>query len=88
MIQFLFIWVGFCVGFANALGNNLSVAFLMARILAIFTLHACRVFQKVPTESASHDVIELLEHKLMTIKFMDLFLTLSYGTFPIETVEA
>ena len=39
MIQFLFIWVGFCVGFAYAFGDYFPVALLVAGVLAILTLH-------------------------------------------------
>lgn len=40
MIQFLFIWVGFCVGFAYTLGDYFSVTLFVAGVFAILTLHA------------------------------------------------
>ena len=39
VIQLLFIWVGFCVGLANTLGDYFPVALLVAGVFAILTLH-------------------------------------------------
>ena len=47
MIELFFIGICFRVGLADALCDNLAKAFLMTRILAIFTLHTCRVFEKI-----------------------------------------
>ena len=41
MVQFLFIWVGFCVGLAYTLGDHFPVALLVAGVFAILTLHTC-----------------------------------------------
>ena len=39
VIQFLFIWVGFCVGLAYAFGDYFPVALLVAGVFAILALH-------------------------------------------------
>ena len=41
MVQFLFIWVGFCVGLAYTLGDHFPVALLVAGVFAILALHTC-----------------------------------------------
>lgn len=55
----------------------------MASIFAVFALHAGRVFEKVATESATHDVVELLYHEFVAIQLVDLFLALPHGTFAV-----
>lgn len=66
MIQFLLIGVGLSVRFTDAFRDDLSIALFMTCILAIFALHAGRVLQEISTKSASHDVVELLEYKLVS----------------------
>lgn len=44
MIELLLIRVGFRIRFAYAFGDDLGVAFLVARILAILALHTGGVF--------------------------------------------
>lgn len=56
----------------------------MASIFAVFALHPSRVFEKVATESTSHDVVELLYDEFVTIQLVDLFFALSYGTFAVQ----
>lgn len=57
----------------------------MAGVFAVFALHASRVLEKVATQRTAHDVIELLYNKFVTIQFVDLFFTLSHGTFAIQS---
>ena len=60
MIDLLLVWIRFCIGFAYTLGNDAGIAFRMASVLAILALHSSRVFEKVATEGATHNVVELL----------------------------
>ena len=55
----------------------------MASIFAVFALHTSRVFEKVATESATHDVVELLYDEFVAIEFVDLFFALSHGAFAV-----
>ena len=43
MIEFLFIRVGFRIGFADTFRDNFGVALFMARIFAILALHTSRI---------------------------------------------
>ena len=85
MVELFLIRVGFRIRFADTFGNDLGVALFMARIFTIFALHAGGVFQKLPTKSTTHYVVELLEHKFMAVQFMNFFFALADGAFTIKT---
>lgn len=61
VIELLLVWICFCVRLADTLGDDFRITFLVTRILAIFTLHPSRVLQEVSTQSAPHDIVELLK---------------------------
>lgn len=84
MIELLFGGIGFSVGLADTLCDYLGIAFLMAGVLAVLALHTSGILEKVAAERASHDVVELLNHKLMTVQLVDLFLTLANSTLTVE----
>ena len=48
VVQLLFIWIRFRIGFTDTFCDNLGVTFFMTRILAIFALHTRRILEKVP----------------------------------------
>lgn len=85
MVDLLLIWVGLIVCFADTFGNNLGVAFAMASVLAIRTLHARGVFEELSAQSAAHDVVELLCDELVALLLVDLFFLLAHGTLTVET---
>lgn len=85
MIEFLLVGVCLGVGFANALCHDFGVTFLVACVFAILALHPSRVLQEIPTKSAAHDVVKLLEHEFVTIEFMDFFFPLTDGALAIES---
>lgn len=85
MIELLLIRVGFRVGFADTFGDDLGVAFFVARIFAILALHTRGVLQKLAAKSTTHDIVELLEHKFMAVKFMNFFFALADGAFTVKT---
>ena len=85
MIELLLIGIGFCVRLADTFCDDFGVAFLMTRVLAILALHTGRIFEEFPAKSTTHDVVELLEHKLMAVKFIDFFFALADGAFTIKT---
>ena len=85
MIQFLFIWVGFCVGLAYAFGDYFPVALLVAGVFAILTLHTSRIFEELAAEGTTHNIIELLKHKLVPVQLVYLFFPLTNGTFTVES---
>ena len=85
MIEFLFVWICLCVRFADTFRDNLTIAFLVACILAVFALHTSGVFEEVTTQGTPHDIVELLKHELVTVELMNLFFPLTDSTFTIET---
>jgi hypothetical protein len=85
MIDFLFVGVGFVIGLANTLCDDLWIALAVAGVLAILTLHASSVCEKFTTEGTAHDVVKLLCDKLVSLLFVDLLLPLSHGTLAVET---
>lgn len=56
----------------------------MACVFTIFALHTSRVLQEVAAQSAAHDIVELLEHELVTVEFMNLLFLLTNGAFAIK----
>lgn len=85
VIDLFLVWIALRIRLADTFGDNACVTFSMTSVFAVFTLHSRRVFQEVATESTTHDVVELLSDKLVTIHLVDLFLSLSDGTFSVET---
>lgn len=85
MVDFLLVWIGFVIRLADTLGDDFRVTFFVTRVLAICTLHACSILQEISTESATHNVIELLCNEFVSLFFMDLFLLLANSTLSIET---
>ncbi len=85
VVESFFVRICFCVGFADALGDDLMIAFLMACVLAIRTLHASRVLEEISAQGASHDIVELLLNELVSILLVHFFLSLANGTLAIET---
>lgn len=85
MIQLLFVRIRFSVGLANTFRNNFGKALLVARILAVLALHTRGIFQKVSTQRTSHNVVELLRYKLVSVLLLNLFFPLAYSTFAVQT---
>lgn len=85
MVDLFFLGVCLRVALADAFGNYTLVAFRVTRILAVLTLHAGGVFEKIAAESTSHDVVELLLDKFVAIHFVDLFFALTNSTLSAET---
>jgi hypothetical protein len=81
VIEFRLVRICLGIGLRDTLGDNLGVALLMARVSAIRALHACGIFEKVSTQSTTHDVVELLLDKLVPILLVDIFLSLANGAF-------
>lgn len=85
MIDLLLVGVGFIVGLADTLGDDLRVAFTVASILAVRTLHTRSVLEEISTQRTAHDVVELLGDELVALLFVDLFLLLAHGALSVET---
>lgn len=85
VIDLLFVWVGLIIRLADAFCDYLGVAFGVAGVFAVLTLHAGRVFEQFSTESTTHDIVELLLDEFVALLFVNLFFLLSYSTLPIKT---
>ena len=84
VVDLLLVGVRLSVALANTFGDDASVALGMACVLAVFTLHASRVFEEIPAEGAAHDVVELALDKLVAVHFVDLLLPLAHGALAVE----
>jgi hypothetical protein len=85
VIDFLLVRVCLVVGFADTLRDDLRVALSVASVFAVGALHASRIFQEIAAKSTTHDVVELLRNELVTLLFVDFFLSLSDCTLTVET---
>jgi hypothetical protein len=47
VVELGFVRIGFGIGLRDALGDDLGITLLVAGVVAVGTLHACRVFEEV-----------------------------------------
>lgn len=80
MIQFRLVGICLCVRLCDTFRHHLRIALFMTGVLAVGALHPCGVFQKFTAKRATHNVVELLLDKLVTILFDHLFFALANGT--------
>ena len=57
----------------------------MARVLAILTLHTCRILEKISAQSTAHDAVKLLDNKFVPVLFLYFLFTLTHSAFAIQT---
>ena len=79
VVDLFFIRVRLCVGLADALGDHVSVAFCVARVLAVLALHASRVLEEVSAQSAAHDIVELVLDEFVAEHLVNFLLALADG---------
>lgn len=84
MIDLLFVRIRFVIRLADAFRDDLRVALGVAGIFAVLALHAGRVFEQVSTECTSHNVVELLLDKFVTLLFVDFFLLLPNRALSVQ----
>ena len=85
MIDLLLVWICLGVGLADTLGDNTSITLCVASIFAILALHTRRVFEKISTESTTHDVVKLLRNKFVAVHLMNFLFSLTDSTFSVES---
>lgn len=85
VVDLLFVGVGFVVGLADTLGDNLRVALFVTCVLAVGTLHTRSILEKFSTQRTAHDVVELLGDELVALLLVNLLLLLTNGTLTVET---
>jgi hypothetical protein len=85
VVNFLLVGISLVVGLADAFRDHFGITLPMASVLAILTLHTSSVFQEIATKSTTHDVVELLRDKFVTLLLMNLFLSLADGALSIKT---
>lgn len=82
MVQLGLLRVALGVGFADALGDDLGVAFLVAHVLAVGALHA--VLAKLATKGTAHDVVKALKHELVAKQLVNVLLSLADGALALD----
>ena len=85
VVDFLLVWIGLVVGFADTLGDNLGVTLAVAGVLAVRALHAGSILEEFPTQCTAHNVVKLLGDKLVALLLVNLFLLLADGTLAVKT---
>lgn len=85
VVDLLLVGVRFVVGLADTLGDDLWITLSVTGIFTVGTLHAGSIFQEIATKRTTHDVVELLCDKLVTLLLVNLLLLLSDGTLTVET---
>lgn len=85
VVEFCLIRIGLGIGLSDALCDDFGVALLVASVVAVGALHASSVLEEFGTESAAHDVVELLLHKLVSILLDHILLALTDGALTTQT---
>lgn len=85
MVDLLLVGIGFVIGFADTLGDDLRITFTVTSVLAISTLHTGCVFQEIAAKSTAHDVVELLRNELVSLLLVDFFLLLADSTLTVQS---
>lgn len=85
VVDLLLVGIGFVVCLADAFGNNLRVAFAVASVLAVRTLHTRSILEEFSAQRATHDVVELLGDELVALLLVNFLLLLTHSTLAIET---
>ena len=85
MIDFFLIRIGLVVGFTDTFRDDFRVTFAMASVFTILALHAGGIFEELPAERTTHDIVELLGNEFMSLFLVDLFFSLTNRTLSIET---
>ena len=85
MIELGFIWICFCIGLCDTLGDNLGVALFVTRVFAVRALHAGSTFEELSAQCAAHDIVELLLNELVSVLFNNIFLALTDSTLAAKT---
>ena len=67
MIDFLLVRICFRVRFTDTFGDDFGIALLVTGVFAVLALHSGRILQKLSTQRAAHDIVELLENEFMAI---------------------
>jgi phosphatidylglycerophosphatase A len=85
VVDLFLVRVGFVVGLADTLCDDLGVTLAVTGVLAVRTLHACGILEEFSTQRTAHDVVELLSDELVTLLFVNLFLLLTHSTLTVKT---
>jgi phosphatidylglycerophosphatase A len=86
VVDLALVRIGLVIRLRNALGNDFPVAAFVASKLAVGALHASRILEQLSTQSAAHDVVELLLDEFVAILLVDFFLSLTNGSLAAESL--
>lgn len=85
VIDLLLVRIHLRKSLANTLREDLGITLGVASVFAVRTLHARRVFEKLPTERTPHDVVELLFDEFVALFLNDVLFLLAHGTLAVQT---
>lgn len=85
MVDLLLVRIGLSVTLADTLRNHTGITLCMTSVLAILTLHACRVLEEISAKRTTHDVVELVLYELVSVHLVNLFLALTYSSLSAKT---
>ena len=85
MVDFLLVRISLVICLADAFRDDLGITLRVTGVFAVSTLHASRIFEEVPTQSATHHIVELLFHEFVTLFLVHLFLLLPHRALTVET---
>lgn len=84
MIELLLLRNHIVVRFADALGDDLRITLLMTSVFTVRALHTRGIFEEFATESASHDVVELLHDELVAVHLVHFLFALTDGSLSVQ----
>lgn len=85
MVDLLLVGIGLRVTLADTLRNHTRITLCMTSVLAILTLHACRVLEEISAKRTTHDVVELVLYELVSVHLVNLLLALTNSTLSAKT---
>src|SRR5208282_5650033 len=74
----------FSISFTDTFRNHFAITFFVTCVFTVFTLITSCIFKEFSTKCTSHDLIELLHNKFMTVNFMHFFFSLTNGPLSTE----
>lgn len=85
MVDLFLVRISLSVTLADTLCDHTGITLRMTGVLAILTLHASRVFEKISAKRTTHDVVELVLHELVAVHLVNFLLALTHSTLSAQT---
>jgi hypothetical protein len=85
VVDLLLVWISFGITLADTFRHHAGVTLGVASVFAVFALHSRGVLEEIPTESTTHNVVELVLDELVTEHLVNLLLALTNGTLSTKS---